>query len=146
MFNQILSPEDRMCRRLHKPVLLAHEMAISATLISSCMKSLSAASSKQKKCQKYCSLLNMLRKGQRGEILAQYNRKFREAIIVKLQGILDPDSDEISTCTPYFKKKLRGIATELLSEVIAMDSKTLRSSPIPSVANDLSLSYAVFRG
>ena len=88
----------------------------------------------------------MLRRGQRGEIGAQYNQKFREAVVVKLQGILDPDSEDIRTCTPYFKKKIRGIAVELIPEMLAMKSKTLRSSPIPSVAMDLSLSDAVFRG
>lgn len=88
----------------------------------------------------------MLRRGQRGEILAQYNQKFRDAIALKLQGILVPDSDEIRTCTPYFKKKIRGIAVELLPEMLAINSKNMRPSPIPSVAMDLSLSDAVFRG
>jgi hypothetical protein len=149
MFNQFLSPEDRMCRRMHKTVLLTHELGVSAKLTYSLVDSVQNAPSLQMRCKKYVTLLNMLRRGQRGVLLAQYFPSFRDAIVNKLQDILDLESDNIRSCTPYFKKKLRTIAGEILPEMLEMETFT----PLKRVASiriaeaiDLSMSDPVFRG
>jgi hypothetical protein len=73
---------------------------------------------RQKRAQNFVSLLEKFREGRRERAFLYHNRKFYCVVIGKLYSVLDEESDVIVTCTPYFKKKIRGIAAELLQELL----------------------------
>jgi hypothetical protein len=125
--NQVLPPDERMSWRFPAEDILSHELTVAMKSLHYSLDSIHKADDyypddhtkrRQKKAQNFVSLLEKFREGRRERALLYHNRKFYCVVIGKLYSVLDEDSDVIDTCTPYFKKKIRGIAAELLPELL----------------------------
>jgi hypothetical protein len=121
-FNQTLKPIERMSWRFPAEDILSHELTVMAGSVRQTVDRISNAAwyyltpekRRQKKSQMFVSLLNKFREGRRERILLLHVRKFHEVVIKKCYSILDEDSNVLEPSTPYFKKKIRGIAAEIL--------------------------------
>ena len=123
-FNQILMPYERHSKRLVKKDILQHEILVQTRLIRSQMNIIGDRHyTKLIRCQRLCSLLNNFRFGKRGRILVEYLPQLRDAVIVKFNEFLNPNGDTIQSASPYFKKKIRALANELMPEIRLIEPK-----------------------
>jgi hypothetical protein len=121
-FNQSLKPIERMSWRFPAEDILSHDLSVAVKSLHSSLDSIHAEDYYaddykkriQKKTQSFVSLLEKFREGRRERMMLHHHQKLWGVVIQKFYSVLDEGSDLLRMCTPYFKKKIRGIATELL--------------------------------
>jgi hypothetical protein len=123
-FNHTLLPYERLRRRLKSKDIIQHELLVQTKLLKSQLNFLdNMKNTKLKRCQHLCYVLNSVRSGKRGSILPYYFPRLREAMIKKFKDFLDPACPSLSNASPYFKKKIRSIAEELVHEIQLIEPK-----------------------
>ena len=131
-FNQSLKPIERMSWRFPAEDILSHELSVAVTSLHYSLDSINKADDvypddhkkrRQKKAQNFVSLLEKFREGRRERAFLYHNLKFYGVVIEKFYSVLDEESDLLSVCTPHFKKKIRGIAEEILPGLLTIQPK-----------------------
>jgi hypothetical protein len=129
--NMSLPPAERLCRRLPKQKILAHEMRVQAYLMTSQLECIDGYDVKKKRCQRLCTLLDGLRVGNRPSTVIEHSPSFRETVIKKIREINDNSTGVIRCASPYFKKKIRNIASKLSDDIAGLPPATrIVSRPI----------------
>ena len=129
-FNQILLPFERLNRRLAQKDILQHEIKAQTDLVKSQLNYIgSSKNTKLKRCQRMCSMINNLRAGKRGYILPCYLDGMRKAMIDKFLEFQDPNNNCIQTVSPYFKRKIRLLAQEVMPDILSIEKKNIVLNP-----------------
>ena len=85
----------------------------------------------KKRCQRLVTLLDGLRVGNRPSIVLEHSPRFRESVIKKIREINDNSTGAIMSASPYFKKKIRNIASKLSDDIAGLPPATrIVSRPI----------------
>lgn len=131
-FNQSLKPIERMSWRFPAKNILSHELTVAAKSLHYSLDKVRYIDQTyyggrkkrlQKKAQTFVSLLEKFREGRRERAFLHHDRKLYDVTIQKLYSILDMESDVIQMSTPYFKKKIRRIASELLPGLLKIQPR-----------------------
>lgn len=125
-FNQFLPREERLIRRIDKMDALMHDTSVSSALIRGYLDIIGTPGLNiQKKSKCLVTMLNHFRPGKRGTRLVQHLPKMLNIFLQKLTDFLDPESDSLDRATRHYKKKIRGIAAEILPEMLELQSVSL---------------------
>lgn len=128
-FNRALPPIERFGRRLGAQAVLAHDIHIQCLNMKSQLRYITNAGfPKQKRCQKLVMLLTECRPIGRYSSILKHCASERQALINKCLEIAERP-DDVLHVTPYFKKKIQRVASEVLSDILEMKT----GSPIKPI-------------
>jgi len=115
--NQCLKPQNRVCKRFSKSAIVSHEICVVADLVQMQLDAIEHSFTKRKQSQTLVRLLQTFEKGRRSVILLQTCPRFCSTFVQKLYSMLDANSDDISSASTYFKRKIKRLIRKLLTEV-----------------------------
>ena len=120
-FNRALPPVERFSRRLAAHALAVHDYCVQYDRMGSYVKNLMNCEKPiRKRCQILIKILSGCQPTGRSAILLQHNIPLRHAVINKCLAIADPANDVLNSASPYYKKKIRRIASDVLPEILDM--------------------------
>jgi hypothetical protein len=122
-FNSALPPIERLTRRLPPDAILSHERCVQASLLCSRRDYIRDRNcTPEKRSQTFFAVLRDFLPGGRSTILLKYSEELRQSLIRKLLEIMDPDSTVLGpNASDDFKKKIRGLAAELMPVLVEMN-------------------------
>lgn len=127
-FNQSLKPIERMSWRFPAADILAHDLIVAAFSIKYSLDRIADLARLarltgieherkkliQKKSKVFASFIDKFKEGSRERMFLNTNVAYHRKVINKIYEGIDPHSDMVSSCTPYFKKKLGYMAHDML--------------------------------
>jgi hypothetical protein len=138
-FNRCLSPPDRYRAKFTKTEILSHEFFVACDLLKKRLDEfvnitgITQEECANKKSQLLIKILQEFDSGKHGLIL-MYNPGFHKNLIIKLNSLFSPQTEDLFGVADYLKEKLNNLSKHLLPKILQITPKTtvVRLQKIPS--------------
>jgi len=113
--NLMLPYEDRIRHPLKKDAALGFAIRLSSTLLHKVVNSVATARTKLSRSRKVLQVYRTF--VPKYIFLTEYSAKYREMMILKCKGYIDPTFEEYDTATPHIVKTLPGLCANILEMI-----------------------------